>query len=178
MSRERIERQREVTAMVALDNIDAIVGRVRNMLADERRITLARRYLHTDAPVEVTAGLTVYGNPEAWGQSNGMGFAVHLKPGLLTGFGFGAYSGEADTEADVWKRYHAYPDDRRDMTEVRITGGLANRGACRDDQLVIRKWNQHRVCTETVVVFDYDTGVQARLYAAQEVAFASALDET
>lgn len=159
---DRIRNQRHVTAMVALDNVDALADRVVNLLGHGRRMTLARRYTYVDSAPEVTAGLTVDGEPRRW-SGNGQGLEVRLAPGLLSGFGFAAYPGEADTEAEVWRRFHAaesMSDDpfkrRRDMTYVEVNGGLPGDGPGRDDSLVIRAWNGDGVCSETVVAFDTD----------------------
>jgi hypothetical protein len=150
---DRILARRDCTAMAAPDTIHAIAQRVRNLVSHGRRITTVRRYTYIDRPPDVTAGLTVEGVKE-WKQHDAAGIAVYLKPGPTAGFGIAAYSSDGATEADVWARYHRDSSDRRDMTEVRIVGGLPGNSPARDDQLVIRHWNQHRVCEETVVAFD------------------------
>lgn len=161
----RILKERDVTAMVALDTIGALTTRVLNLLSHGRRMTMCRRFTYLDNPPEVTAGLTVHGTPRPWSNDNSTGFEVRLQPGLLTSFGFVAYKQTAATEATAWQRYHdaegmsdAWHKRRRDMTQVHITGGQPDTGPARDDQLVIRAWNGEGVCTETVIAFDYDTG--------------------
>lgn len=153
---ERIRTQRYVTAMAALDTVELLAERVLNLLAHGRRITIARRYTYIDRPPEVHAGLTVDGQPRVWAKHDGVG--VNLKPGLR-GFGFSACAGRAGTEKEVWDRYHANEDDRRDMTLVEIDGGLPGDDyPSQDDRIVIRCWNTHGVCDETVVVFDCGPG--------------------
>ncbi len=156
----RILHQRHLHAMVALDTIDHITERIRNLLAHNRRITLTDRYTYINNPPTVTAGLTV-DSIDPWAGSSGKGVTVRLKPGLLTGFGVAAYTHENATEKQEWKRFHAgkatserRDERRRDMTEVEINGGLPGDGPARDDQLVIRRWNRDGVCQETVIVFD------------------------
>jgi len=165
-SPDRLRTRREATAMVALDTIDVLAERVTNLLAHGRRMTLARRYTYVDSPPNVTTGLILDGEPRAWKQEGGAGFGVHLKPGLLNGFGFSCYAHDGNaTEKEAFARYHAgksMSDDpfarRRDMTEVRIVGGLPGDGPARDDEVVIRHWKADGVCDERVVAFDYDTG--------------------
>lgn len=163
---DRLRTMRQTTALVALDTIDILAGRVMNLLSHGRRITVTRRYTYVDEPPEVTAGLTLDGEPKVWKRDDGAGFGVHLKPGLLSGFGFSCYAHEGNTtEEEAWTRYRAgkstsgnYFERRRDVTEVRIGGGLPGDGPARDDELVIRHWNGDGVCDERVVAFDYDTG--------------------
>ncbi|MEU3452222.1 hypothetical protein ABZ671_01065 [Micromonospora sp. NPDC006766] len=160
---DRILRERHLHAMVALDTIDPIAERVRNLLSHGRRITLTDRLTYVDSPPKVAAGLTVH-RIDPWSSDRGKGLVVRLKPGnmLLTGFGFAAHAGENDTERDERRRFHAgksiadrWDERRRDMTAVTITGGLPGDGPARDDQLVIRAWNRDGVCTENVIAFDY-----------------------
>lgn len=156
----RLRSQRHTRAMVALDNFDAIADRVQHLLAPGRRITIVRRYLHSGSWPEVQVGLTL--DPEAHGgglhirKAPGQAhIGVSLKPGLTSRFGIGAYSGEADTEEQVWARYHTGDDDsRRNMTLVVFTGGLSGWEPMLDDQLVIRHWNSHGACDERVIAFD------------------------
>lgn len=161
----RIRTQRDLHAIVALDNIDMLAERVTNLLRHGRRMTTVRRYTYVDSPPEVTAGLTLDGEPNLWKADDSAGFGVHLNPGIMSGFGFScrAIDGGA-TEKEAWVRFHAAESQstdwfkrRRDMTEVHITGGLAGDGPARDDQIVIRHWNGDGVCEEVVVAFDYDT---------------------
>lgn len=156
----RVLTQRTLSAMVAVDNIDAIGQRIRNLLSHGRRITVTRRYTYVNDPPEVTAGLTV-DRIDAWRNERGGGIGVRLKPGLLAGFGVSAHAGENDTEAAEWKRYHAaeatsdeWAKRRRDMTRIDITDGLPGDGPARDDLIVIRHWNSDGVCDERVVAFD------------------------
>lgn len=159
MSLDNLRTQRHTQAMVALDNFDAIAERVQQLLADGRRISIARRYLHTDSPVELKVGLTL--DPDGHGggvhvrrdESSGW-IGVSLKPGLTEGFGFGAYSGEADTESAVWALFHQGAEYRRNMTQVIFTGGLPGWGPMLDDQLVIRRYNTYGVCAEKTIGFD------------------------
>lgn len=125
---DRIHTQRHVDAMVALDTIDLIAARVRNLLSWNRRIALTHRYTHSDREPELTLGLTL--DTEAYqggivqgANDGGKHFGVHLRPGLMVGFGFSAYPGDdCDTEKQVWQRYHAGKDAtdvwarRRNMT--------------------------------------------------------------
>ncbi|MDG4792047.1 hypothetical protein O7626_40235 [Micromonospora sp. WMMD1102] len=168
VSPERILRQREVTAMAALDTMPHLTARVRNLLAHGRRMTVTQRYTYLDQPPEVTAGLTLDTQARGGDIVEGVKpdefhhFGVHLRPGLLAGFGFSAYASEGNTtEAEAWKRYHAGKDAvdrwkrRRRMTLIEIVGGLPGDGPARGDQLVIRAWNDDGVCDERVVAFDY-----------------------
>ncbi|RKR92727.1 hypothetical protein BDK92_7205 [Micromonospora pisi] len=165
MSTDRILTQRDhLTAMVALDTIAPLTTRVRSFLAHGRRITLTKRYTYEDSPPEVTVGLALNA-VDVWKQPDAAGFTVRLKPGILVQFGMAAYASDGDvTEQAAWARYHADTDRRRNMTRVDITGGLPDDGPARDDRIAIRAWNQHGVCTETVVAFDPgpDTDMVAR----------------
>ncbi|MER7331737.1 MULTISPECIES: hypothetical protein [unclassified Micromonospora] len=158
---DRILHERYLHAMVALDTVDAIAERVRNLSSHGRRITVTDRFTYVDRPPKVTAGLTV-DRLDPWANDRGKGLRVLLKPGLMTGFGFAAYTGENDTEKGEWKKFHAgksvsdrWDERRRDVTEVEMIGGLPGDGPARDDQLVIRAWNRDGVCTENVIAFDY-----------------------
>lgn len=159
---DRILRDWDLHAMVALDNFGPITQRIINLLNHGRRITLTDRdrFTHTDGPLTVTAGLTL-DEVRTWDTSTEQSFEVRLKPGLLVGFALAAHAGVNDTERDEWRRFHAATRDRSygsrrvSMTEVTITGGLPNSGPSRRDQLVIRHWNSDGVCTERVVAFDY-----------------------
>lgn len=142
---DRILRERTVTCMAAPDTIAAITLRVRNLLAADRRITVADRYTHTDGTPDVYAGLTV--EEIRTGREGGIG--VHLKPGRV---GFGVHSLIAETEAQAWDLYHR--EQREHLTRVEIRGGLPNSGPAGDDRLVIRHWISDRVCREWVIVFD------------------------
>lgn len=164
---DRIRTDRYVTAMAAGDTIALIEQRVRNLLTHGRRISMTHRYVYADdagfntRTPELYTGLTQDGDVNTW--SNGTGFGVNLRPGLR-GFGVSAYASDGNaTEAEAWKRYHATKHGdhwtrRRDMTVVTIEGGLDNDGPARDDSLTVQCWNQHGVCTEMVIGFDYDTG--------------------
>ncbi len=176
---DRIRTMRHVTAMVAVDTIDLLAERITNLLAHGRHITIARRYTYVDSPPDLYVGLTVDGEPALRHHSRPLGasFGVHLKPGIR-GFGFSAYRDDARTEADAWKAYHAaegLSDDpfrrRRDMTYVEINGGLPGDGPARDDQLTIRFWNEHGVCDEQVIGFDYDTGPAAEKARQEEAEY-------
>lgn len=166
---DRINRQRHVTAMVALDTFDLLAARVVKLLESGRRMTLVTRYTYTGHTPVVTPGLTLYEPPKVWHQEGGAaGINVQLQPGIR-GFGFAIFPGDGnDTEAEAWRRYRAgkaesekYSERRRDMIEVEIQGGMpGDLGPARDDQLIIRHWNQDGVCQETVVAFDYDTQTQ------------------
>jgi len=157
---DRILTQRDLSCMVAVDNIDHIGQRIRNLLSHNRRITVTERYTYVNDPPKVTVGLTV-DDIRVWSNERGGGIGVHLKPGLLAGFGVSAHAGENDTEAAEWKRFHAaeavsgdWVKRRRDMTRIDITGGLDGDGPARDDLIVIRHWNRDGVCDERVVAFD------------------------
>jgi hypothetical protein len=153
----RITTMRDLEAMVALDNVDLLAQRVTKLLSHGRRMSVTHRYLHTNGPADLKVGLTME-RIEKWGRKDAAGVHVHLKPGLLEGFGFAAYAGESDTEAEAWRQYHNHPDDRRNLTHIDITGGLPGDGPARDDHIVVRSWNSDRVCIERVVGFDYDSG--------------------
>lgn len=155
-SPDRIRTMRDVTALVALDTVELLAERVTNLLSHGRRMSLTHRYTYTDHPPDVFAGLTLLEEPTLWRRDHGIGFDVRLQPGVLAGFGFSAYCGESDTEADAWRRYHATNDKRRDVTLLGITGGMAGDGPARNDKLVIRRWNRDGVCIEQVIAFDYD----------------------
>lgn len=169
---DRINKQRTLVAMVAMDTVDLLAERVRNLLAAGRRMTLVSRLTYMDEltymhePPKVTPGFTL-GEVKYWHRAgSSAGVVVQLQPGANQTFGFFAHAGESDTEADVRQRYHATKDTHmglRDLTEVRITGGLPGDGPARDDQIVIRQWNSAGVCIETVVAFDYDTGPAAEV---------------
>jgi hypothetical protein len=157
----RIQTEHDVTAMVALDTAEMLARRVCNLLAHDRRIAMYSRWPSlADAPTLV-AGLTLDGPPKLWSDARGSGLQVDLKPGVLQGFSFVAYPDENDTEAADRKRYHALADSsddyrkrRRQMTEVRIVGGLEGLGPSRYDLVEIRRWNDDGVGSEVVVAFD------------------------
>lgn len=159
---ERIRTQRHITAMAALDTVELLADRVRQLLSHGRRMAMSRRYTWVNQPPEVHAGLVVAGEPKLWRQHDGVGFHVPLGPELLASFGFAAYGHEGSaTQAEAWKRYHAgkaeadsFFDRRRDMTYVEIVGGLPGDGPARDDLIVIRPWNRDGVCDERVIAFD------------------------
>lgn len=153
----RITTDHDITAMVALDTIQPLAERITRILSHGRRIAIAHRratYLN-DAP-EVHAGLTVARNPKLWDRDGGIGFHVALtgdSNSLVAGFGFSAYPGEqCDTEDEVWRRYRV--ERRRNMTEVRIVGGIEGSGPQPTDRITIRIWNKDGVCGETVIAFD------------------------
>jgi hypothetical protein len=166
-SPDRILKQRDVTAMTALDTMPHLVTRIRNLLAHNRRMTVTQRYTYVDQPPEVTAGLTLDTTARNGGivegaSPDGHHFGVYLRPGLLSGFGFSAYASDGNaTEAEAWRRYHAGKDatdvwkKRRRMTLVEIVGGLPGDGPSRNDRIAIRAWNDDAVCDEKVVAFDY-----------------------
>lgn len=167
---ERIKSMRHVDAMVAMDNFDLIVARIRKLLSYGRRMSMTQRYTYVDSPPDLYVGLTLDEEARPGGISeshsdDGCHFGVNLKPGIR-GFGLGAYRSDDNAcEADVWKRYHASGDGdhvhrahrRRNMTMVTLTGGMAGDfGPARDDLLIIRAWNEHGVCDERVIGFDTD----------------------
>ncbi|GGM27533.1 hypothetical protein GCM10011608_10430 [Micromonospora sonchi] len=163
----RILTQRDCTAMAALDTMPHLAQRVRNLLSHGRRITVATRLTHVDIPPEVTAGLTVDQDARDGGitetvREHSHHFGVLLRPGLTSGFGFGAFASDGyRTESEARKLFHAAesissdPFARREnLTEVRISGGLPGDGPSTTDKLIVRRWNSAGVCKETVVVFD------------------------
>jgi hypothetical protein len=165
----RIDTEAYVTAMVALDTIDAIEARVRRLLSHGRRIALARRYIHLDEPTELYVGLAIdtrarAGGIDSWRDDTGAGFSVQLRPHLI-GFWLSVYAGDDNaTEEQAWKRYHAHKacsdarsERRRKMTLVEIIGGRANDGPARDDRILIRAWNRDGICDERVIGFDRAT---------------------
>lgn len=151
---DRIQTMRDVDAMVALDTIDLLAGRVRNLLAHGRRMALMTRYTHTGGTPSLAAGLTLDGELGRWSRDGNIGMVVRLRPGLQSGFGFSAYAGAHDTEAAVWAMYHGDESKREDLTEVRISGGMDGDGPARSDHLTVRHWNTNGVCKEVVVAFD------------------------
>lgn len=164
----RITSMRHCDAMVAVDNFDLIVARIRRLLSYGRRMSMTQRYTHTNHAPELYVGLTLEEEAYKGGFSqgateDGCHFGVNLKPGIR-GFGLGAYRSDRNgTEKEAWQRYHAGSTDaerkieRRNMTMVTLTGGLAGDfGPARDDQLIIRHWNQYGVCDERVIGFDTD----------------------
>jgi hypothetical protein len=167
---DRIATQRHTDAMVALDTFDLITARIRKLLSWNRRISMTQRYTYIDRPPELEVGLTLdaegsNGGITVGGGTAGRFFGVALRPGITTGFGFGAYASDGNgTEAEVWKRYHAAKgiagspfDRRRDMTLVTLNGGLdGDEGPARDDLIVVRAWNRDGVCDEKVIGFDTD----------------------
>lgn len=180
-SPQRVLTERNVHSMAALDTIDLIEQRVRNLLSHGRRITVAcRPYTWTGGAPEVTAGLTVAEDVKAWRDGDGAGFSVLLAtsgPSIGQRLGVAAYGSDGNTtQAEAWKRYHAgkaessdWHERRRDMTHVQIVGGLRGDGPARDDSLTIQSWNRDGVCSETVVAFDYDTGPGRLTRLRQEV---------
>lgn len=176
MSRiDRIRTTRHIDAMVALDNFDLLVARVRKLLFWDRRISMTRRYTWVDEAPDLIVGCTLdkqarNGGIVEGGDEQGRYFGVYLRPGLLTGFGFSAYAADGNaTEAEAWKRYHAgekpadFWDKRRDMIRLTIVGGMdGDSGPSRDDLIVVRAWNGHGVCEEKVIGFDTDAYWAAR----------------
>jgi hypothetical protein len=166
----RIKSMREVDAMVALDTFELITTRVRKLLSYGRRISMTQRYTYlSDRAPDLLVGLTVDAEARNGGitevlKDDGAHFGVTLKPGLMTGFGFSAYDIDGNaSEAEAWKRFHAGKDatavwsKRRNMTLVRLVGGMAgDMGPARDELIVIRHWNNDAVCDERVIGFDTD----------------------
>lgn len=159
-SPDRILRDHTVNCMAGTDTIQHIAQRVRNLLAEGRRITLVERYTHLDTTPDVTAGLTL--EEIRPGQQGGIG--VDLKPGVR---GFGIHAQLGETEAEGWARYHR--GDRANLTRVAIIGGLPDSGPSGDDRLIIRHWRSDVVCRETVVAFDHATDIRQEL---ENLAFA------
>lgn len=179
---DRIATERYINAVVALDTFDLIVARVRKHLSWGRRISMTQRYTYLDRAPELEVGLTLdteerNGGITVGGDSNGRFFGVTLRPGLMTGFGFGAYASDGNrTAEEAWKRYHAgenaadHWSKRRNMTLVTLTGGMeGDLGPARDDLIVIRAWNQHAVCEEKVIGFDTDAYWRAQEAAREAV---------
>jgi hypothetical protein len=163
---DRIATTHNLTAMVALDTIHPLAKRITQLLNHGRRITIAHRHAtYLNDPPKIHARLVVNGEPRIWDHNWGAGLNVPLTDGSDgPGFWFGIAAfpgGRYDTEAEVWKRYHASKAEsdnpferRRHMTEVRIVGGVEGFGPGRDDRIVIRHWNENGVCDETVIAFD------------------------
>lgn len=157
---ERIRRDRHVQAACAVDSVPLLAARVTDMLWWGRRIAVAQRWIDTDSPIEMATGLIV--DPEMDDRAVRLTvteqqyahFAVYLAPGILNGFGFGAYASDRNlTEDQVWTRWHA--DDRRDITIVELVGGgPSDGGPGKDDHIRIRYWNHDRVGREFMVAFD------------------------
>jgi hypothetical protein len=168
MSVSRIASQRDVNAMVALDNFDLIEARVRKLLSYGRRISMTQRYTYVGHAPELHVGLTLDTDARGDGitsyrDDSGAHFGVFLKPGLMSGFGFSAYTSDGNaTEAEAWKRYHAkkatsadFFERRRRMTQIRLVGGMeGDFGPARDDLIEIKAWNDDGVCSERVIGFD------------------------
>lgn len=152
-----------VVAMVALDTVEPLAERIKQLLAHGRRMAMSQRYTWTQEPPKLYTGLTVKGTPELWRRRDDAGFSVRLEPGPLMGFGFATHRHlGAATEQGEWARYHAAEGEspdffkrRRNMTCVTITGG----GECalRDDSIVIQEWNDDGVCDERVIAFEAPT---------------------
>ncbi len=151
---------RFISAVVALDTVELLAERVTNLLSHGRRISITHRHTHTDAAPELKVGMVLTGPPELRHHTDGgIGLTVRLRPGLMEGFGFAAYPGEWDTEAQARQqgRDRLEPDRWRNVTQVDIDGGLPGGGPARSDRLVIRRWNESGVCAEQVIGFDYET---------------------
>ncbi len=159
---DRIRTDHDVTALVAFDTVELLHARVVNLCSHGRRITTTRRYTHLDEPPVVHVGLTLDGPVDLWRRGDSAGVGATLSPGIAAGFSFNVYAGDGcDTESLGWLGYH-HPVDgkRRNLTEVRIVGGVDGRDATRDDLIEIRWWNSDGVCTEQVIAFDYATRVR------------------
>lgn len=165
---ERILTSRYVQVMAAMDTMPHIVARIKAMVGHGRRIAYSQRFTYTQTPPDLYVGLTVRTDRgiHEWSDDDQAGVAVNLEPGALRGFGVGVLAWNAPTEADVWKRYHAEKDrprHPRDTTEVTFDGCMpGDFGPSRDDQIVIRHWNDDGVCTETVIGFDYGPDKEQR----------------
>lgn len=164
----RIKSIRHCDAMVAMDNFDLIVVRVRKLLSYGRRMSMTQRYTYVDSPPELHVGLTLDEQARPGGISESHGddgchFGVNLAPGI-NGFSFSAYASDGNAAEEVaWQRYHESKNAvdhwarRRNMTMVTLTGGMDDDfGPARDDLLIIRHWNEHGVCDERVIGFDTD----------------------
>ncbi len=158
-----IRELRSVRAMVALDTVDVLSERVLAMLAHGRRMTVVCRLIHPvdhlDNEPTILAGLIVDGPPRVE-----RGIRAELFVTLRTTEGprteaFGFAVGHEDvTEADAWARYRDNTTQKRvNFTWVSLTGGMPGDGPALDDQIIIRRWNSHGVCRETIVAFDYGT---------------------
>lgn len=166
-----------VKVAVAMDNIGVLAERVQRMLEDHRRITLVRRLTHRDGPPDVYPGLTAAtGEPaDMWNRADGSGFMIPLWPGEFA-IGMSAYTRDAATEKAVWDRFYqqrgpAGTGDVRDVTLAEFWGGQQGTIPAREDKLIIWRWNNAGVCTESVYVFDFETGwTFAHLKSAENLA--------
>lgn len=169
---------RDSLVFVAMDTVDALADRVLGIFGEGREVTRIHTYRHTvpkdptDAQREnrglqsltVVTGLRlatldeVHGPIKRWESVSpvGKGLHIYLSPGLLEGFGFGAYEYESATEEQVIARYHSHVagdtySRRRNLTVVEIDGwpGSPNR----EDRIRIEHWNDHGVCSETLIAF-------------------------
>lgn len=155
----RLAYQRHVTEMIALDTIVSAHSRVCNLLAHGRRMTMVTRLIRKDGTSgtpDVRAGLTLAEPVTMREHHGGVSVAAVLSGSVRNGIGFSAFPGESETAAAVWASYRA--GDRRDMTQIKITGGMTSDGPAADDQLIVQQWDESGQCRETVIGFDYGTG--------------------
>lgn len=159
---------RSATVFVAMDSFDPLVERIVGIVrgdteaggtpASGRLMTVMRSYPNQPGHTSVHTSLCL--DPEA--RSGGIavqsyadpvGRSLHfdLRPGIH-GFGFSCYAREAETEAQVAKRFHANRQDVRNLTVVRFDGWAGQ--PCREDTITIEHWNDHGVLMRTEVFFE------------------------
>lgn len=171
---QRVRTQRHVEVMLALDNFQAVADRIRNLVSSGRRIAMTQRYTGSPHPPELYVGLTLDRRARGdgiveGGDDTGRHLMVYLTS--LRGFGLSAYAHDGNTtEAEARERYRkgADSDDhwarRRNLTVITINGGLGGDSPARDDSITIEHWNEHGVCDERVIGFDYGpAGARDRL---------------
>lgn len=168
----------DAVVFVAMDTVDALADHLLAIVGEGREMTRIHNYRHTvpanptDAQREsrglgaltITTGLTVATEDDVrkpidrWESTNpvGKGLHIHLGPRLGEGFGINAYEHESPTEDEVRRRYNAHvPGDvysrRRNLMRVAVDAwpGHPNR----NDRIHIEDWNDHGVCSETIIAF-------------------------
>lgn len=157
-SPQRILTDQRVVAACALDTVPLLARRVTNLLSWGRRMSVAHRFLTSEA-LDLKAGLTVdHGQGDRAitfrADDHYASFSVYLTPGL-EGFSFAVFASDGNTtEEQVWKRYHSDGRNSEITTVNMIGGGEGNRAPGKEDRITITYWNQRGVGRQTVVGFD------------------------
>ncbi|HZA71481.1 MAG TPA: hypothetical protein VE476_01065 [Propionibacteriaceae bacterium] len=152
---QRRAEMRDTCSFVTTETVDVLAEKLIG-LADDRRITVVRRYLgdHGGAPT-VLAGLRIDRRGRAPVEHRrGQSVRIHLRPGIES-LGFSVQR-DSDTEEGLRERYH-HPERhwlgrREDIVYVELRGWPGS--PHREDCVRVERWNSNGVGEEIIAVFD------------------------